>query len=700
MRRKKMSFTTRYVLAFGLLMLTANIILGAAILFQTQATLKDLINTNMLDVVRTAADLEDGDALAAMTEADVDSEAYCGIVDRLLVFQNHDDIKYIYIVRKESDGRYTFVVDPDPVEPGVFGEEIVVSDALIKAGNGAAAVDRSRMADRWGDYFSAFCPIFSSDGAVAAIVGIDFDPDWYNREIMQHTLMTAIITLLSVLVGGVVIFIITHNVRKRFRGLHAELSGLSEGVDRLIAEAGGVPGKADSAEVVSAEDEIGRLSGKVRMLEKDIALYGHIQKEQYYRDVVTGVPNLYYLKQFSDEKIASLWDAGTTPAIIYFDIRSMVSYNTEYGYPRGDELLKLTSDTICAAFPDALAGRGEGDHFIVIDKYDDTIEEKALEINDTVKREAFGRTTGIQCAIVRMKPGMKAIEGIQCARNTLKKIGNDLNVVSRLHSYEEDNDLLSGRIVQSFDEALEKGWVKVFYQPILDVGTQKIAAFEGLARWIDPERGMISPGQFIPVLSRYHLLHKLDLYMVEQICREVRIRDEAGLPRIPVSVNFSAQDFDYINVADELNKTLDKYKLPRDTIFVEITEQDLATATDHFTEQLRRIQENGYKLWLDDFGSGYSSLNVFGQYPIDRIKFDMDLVRHLDDNGGANRVIMKHIVQMCREINVHTLSEGVETPEQYRFLKEISCELVQGFYFFRPEPVEKVIETIQGSIAR
>ena len=97
MRRKKMSFTTRYVLAFGLLMLAANIILGAAILFQTQATLKDLINTNMLDVVRTAAELEDGDALAAMTEADVDSEAYRGIVDRLLVFQNHDDIKYIYI---------------------------------------------------------------------------------------------------------------------------------------------------------------------------------------------------------------------------------------------------------------------------------------------------------------------------------------------------------------------------------------------------------------------------------------------------------------------------------------------------------------------------------------------------------------------------------------------------------------------------
>jgi EAL domain-containing protein (putative c-di-GMP-specific phosphodiesterase class I) len=183
--------------------------------------------------------------------------------------------------------------------------------------------------------------------------------------------------------------------------------------------------------------------------------------------------------------------------------------------------------------------------------------------------------------------------------------------------------------------------------------------------------------------------------MVEQICREYQIRKEAGLPEIPVSVNFSAQDFDYVNVADALNGTLEKYNLPRSSIIVEITEQDLAQATDHFREQLGRIHDSGYLLWLDDFGSGYSSLNVFGQYHVDRIKFDMDLVRHLDENNGANRVIMKHIVRMCQEIGVHTLAEGVETQEQYQFLKEIGCELVQGFYFFKPEPVDVVISNIR-----
>ena len=696
MKRRRLSFTTRYVLVVGLLMLIANIILGIAVLFQTESTLRGLINKDMLDVARTAADLLDGDTLTSLTEADVDGEVYRDIENKLIVFQNHEEIRYIYAVKKTDDGRFIFTVDPDPVEPGVFGEEIVVSDALIQAGSGTAAVDLAPVKDRWGNYYSAYCPVFGSDGSVAGIVGVDFDADWYNKEIIQHTVIIAIISLLSVLVGGVVVFIISHNVRKRFTDLHAELSSLSSGLDQLITEAGGVSERTAQTESESAEDEIGRLSDKIQMMQKDIAFYEHIQKEQYYRDAVTGTPNLVYLKQFADDKLDGLWAAGETPAIYYFDIRSMVSYNTEYGYPRGDALLKLTSDTIVSAFPEALAGRGEGDHFIVIDKYDDTIEQKALQINDTVKREAYGRTTGIQCAIVIMQQGMKAADGVQCARNTLKKIGSDLNIVSQVHSYEDDKDILTGSIVRSFDEALQNGWIKVFYHPILDTGTGKVSVFEGLARWIDPKEGMISPGQFIPVLSRYHLLHKLDLYMVEKICQEVRVRDEAGLPRIPVSVNFSAQDFDYINVAEALNRILEKYSLPKSSIIVEITEQDLAQATDHFMEQLRRIHDTGYQLWLDDFGSGYSSLNVFGRYPVDRIKFDMDLVRHLDDNDGANRVIMKHVVQMCREIDVHTLAEGVETREQDQFLKEIHCELEQGFLFFRPEPVEKVVSSIQS----
>ena len=500
------------------------------------------------------------------------------------------------------------------------------------------------------------------------------------------------------LICGVVVFLITHNVRKRFRNLHAELAALSSSVDHLLTDAGGVSDNVAFDETASSEDEIGKLSEKIQTMQKDITVYERIQKDKYYNDATTGIPNLIFIKQFADEKIEKLWASQETPAVIYFDVRSMVSYNTEYGYSRGDELLRLTAEAIVSAFPSALAGRGEGDHFIVIDAYDDEIEHKAVQINDTVKKKAYGHTTGIQCAIVRMLRGMKTVDGMERARNTMKKIGDDLNVVSRLHSYEDDDDSLTLSIVQRFDEAIQKGWVKVYYQPIVRCSTKKVSILEALARWVDPEKGVISPGVFIPILSRYHLLHKLDLYMVEQICREFHVRKEAGVPMIPVSVNFSAQDFDYVSVADALNKTLEQYGIPRSSIIVEITEQDLAQATDHFKEQLRRIRDSGYRLWLDDFGSGYSSLNVLGQYHVERIKFDMDLVRHLDDNNGANRSIMKHTVSMCREIGIHTLAEGVETKEQYLFLKEIDCELVQGFYFYKPKTLEKVISGGAGRV--
>ena len=219
-------------------MLIANIILGIAVLFQTESTLRGLINKDMLDVARTAADLLDGDTLTSLTEADVDGEVYRDIETKLIAFQNHEEVRYIYAVKKTDDGRYIFTVDPDPVGPGVFCEEIVVSDALVQAGSGTAAEDLAPVKDRWGNYYSAYCPVFGSDGNVAGIVGVDFDADWYNKEIIQHTVIIAIISLLSVLVGGVVVFMISHNVRKRFTDLHAELSRLSSGLDQLITDSG------------------------------------------------------------------------------------------------------------------------------------------------------------------------------------------------------------------------------------------------------------------------------------------------------------------------------------------------------------------------------------------------------------------------------------------------------------------------------
>ena len=411
----------------------------------------------------------------------------------------------------------------------------------------------------------------------------------------------------------------------------------------------------------------------------------------FYTDAVTGLPNLNFLRQFAEEKLQDMRLCEKTPVLLYFDVKSMHSYNTHYGYEKGDELIALIGNTLREHFPDTFIGRCEDDHFVILDEFtsEERIREQISEADKEIRRTAFGNTDGICAGVCVIAPELKAAQAFDFARQALKDIGADMNICCSFYSMEKDDRYWRERyIIENFETALKNRWIKVYYQPILRTKSEKITILEALARWIDPCRGMISPAEFIPVLSHYHMLYLLDLYMVESVCMEFGLREETGLPTIPVSVNFSAQDFDYVDVPEKIKEILGRYGVDPGKIIVEITEQDIAKGTDHFKKQLRQIRANGHRLWIDDFGSEYSSLKVFSLYDIDRIKFDMDLIRHLDENNGANRRIMKAIVNVCREIGVHTLAEGVETEAQLEFLREIDCDMVQGYYFFKPDPLD------------
>ena len=183
--------------------------------------------------------------------------------------------------------------------------------------------------------------------------------------------------------------------------------------------------------------------------------------------------------------------------------------------------------------------------------------------------------------------------------------------------------------------------------------------------------------------------------MFEQVCREVIVRHENGLQLMPVSVNFSRQDFDHADVVDRMDEIYEQSgvgKLVEKNFFIiEITEQDVASDPQSCQLQVRKIKDSGYRLWLDDFGSGYSSFSMFSKFKFDLIKYDMELIRHLDDNDGANRLILKDLIHLAKELKIHTLIEGVETEEQLEFVKEIGCELVQGYYYHKPELLAEIL---------
>ena len=427
--------------------------------------------------------------------------------------------------------------------------------------------------------------------------------------------------------------------------------------------------------------------------------YTLFQKDQFYSDSTTGLPNINYLHEFADEKVAKIRSYGKTAALIYFDVKGLHSYNNQYGYERGDDLLRLISDVLKDEFPQALIVRGTDDHFIVVTEYRsmEALTGKIESANKKVKTGAYGNALGVQAGICLYDDEMVSTTAIVQARHAHKRIGSDLNTIYMIYSPETGTQYWNQRyILESFDTALKQGWIKIFYQMITRVRTSKSAAFEALARWVDPVRGTISPGEFIPVLEKYHLLHRLDLYMVEQFLMEYREREKAGLPLVPVSINFSAQDFDHADIVCSLNELFEKYQVGKDNVIIEITEQDIATASDHFKQQLHDLRTNGYRLWLDDFGSGYSSLNVLSQYDVDVLKIDLEFLRHLDDHDGANRHIMRSIVEVAGKLGIRTLAEGVETEEHFRFLQEIGCDFAQGFYFSRPESLASILFRIKN----
>ena len=290
--------------------------------------------------------------------------------------------------------------------------------------------------------------------------------------------------------------------------------------------------------------------------------YDIFRQDHFYRDPLTGLPNINYMQEFANERLHALRLDGKTPMLVYSDVNFMQFYNNQYGFAKGNELLCIVADVLSRLFPDALVARGADDHFILIDEFcgEEELSRRMLEANRRIRQEASGNTTGIQAGVVNMGEKMDVYQAIDHAKSALKRIGSDLNRSFRFHSQQADVEYWNQRyIVENLDRALSERWIRVFYQGILRLETGKTAAFEALARWNDPGRGTISPGDFIPVLEKYHLLYKLDLYMMKQVLLELNDRLTAGLPLLPVSVNFAAQDFDYRNIPEEIeNIILDK----------------------------------------------------------------------------------------------------------------------------------------------
>ena len=251
---------------------------------------------------------------------------------------------------------------------------------------------------------------------------------------------------------------------------------------------------------------------------------------------------------------------------------------------------------------------------------------------------------------------------------------------------------LEAFIKKNYKNALNQHEIQTFYQPVIRTSSRQLCSFEALARWIDPEIGMIYPDEFIPVLEKEGMIHLLDMFILRQVCARIRSSLTLGEIPIPVSVNLSRLDFTLCDIFTTADDIVSEYQIPHDFIYFEITESVVAEQKELITGIVNRFRSAGYQIWMDDFGSAYSSLNVLKEFSFDELKMDMSFLRPFT---LRSKRIVTAIIRMAKVIDIHTLAEGVETEEQFAYLRDIGCEKVQGYYFGEPMPYEIALSNIE-----
>ena len=421
--------------------------------------------------------------------------------------------------------------------------------------------------------------------------------------------------------------------------------------------------------------------------EKLLELSGQTAPEpkEYNTDELTGLHNMKYFRLKAPELIRAYFDGGKNPYCIYFNIRNFHTYNETYGFSGGDRMLKSISRILQDTFPYGMVSRFESDHFVVITAQED-LEEKIKRMTVRINNIRRGIIVEIKAGVYKIRDTELDISVVcDCAKLACDSIKREYGSTVQFYDGKMDEKLhLQEHILASFDDALNAGYIKVYFQPVVDVRTGKVSSLEGLTRWEDPEYGTLSPANFLYVLEEQHLIHKLDSFMIKKVCESLRERKERGEELVPVSLNLSRLDFELTDIVQVIEEAVEENDIPHGMLRFELTESLIAVDMEAMKRESERLRKHGFNVWMDAFGAGYSSLKVLKDFALDGLKIDMDMIRSIDDDRAL--VIVSSVIDMARQLGIPALTKGVETKEQLEFLKKAGCDLAQGYLFGKPSP--------------
>ncbi len=387
--------------------------------------------------------------------------------------------------------------------------------------------------------------------------------------------------------------------------------------------------------------------------------------------------------------------------LIYFDVQRFKIINDMFGIAEGDRLLIHIANVISEFVKDiGICCRIGSDRFALFLPIseagpDAQIEELLSSIEAYSLPFEITCNAGIYIINDKTLSAVATIDRAILAQSSIKG-----SYTKRYNYYNEDLRrilLTEQEITGMMRTALEEEQFVVYYQPQYNHSTGMLVGAEALVRWLHPEKGLIPPINFIPIFEKNGFITQLDLYVFERVCRFIRKCLDRKLPVVPISTNLTRYDIFSPNFIEGLEEARQKYNVPSRYIRVEITESAALGNSQFINEAVRKLHRYGFIVEMDDFGSGYSSLNILKDIDFDMFKLDMKFLLSDDDNNGRGGTILSSVVRMVNWLSLPIIAEGVETVKQADYLRSIGCDYIQGYLYAKPLPEDQYTQLLSNS---
>lgn len=414
------------------------------------------------------------------------------------------------------------------------------------------------------------------------------------------------------------------------------------------------------------------------------------------RDNVTGGKNK---KEF--ERVSSMLLKGEGEfVVVYANVDRFKLINDAYGEEEGDQVLRRIHEVIDAEMLrwDEVSGRIMADNFGMMMRFHSMtkLEHRLSRINDELAelKDKDGNGYGIKMyfGVYEVDDKTEAVSMmLEKANLALKRVLQSPQHLISMGVYDDEERVRLSRekeLEMKMERALRNGEFVPFLQPKYELVNETIGGAEALVRWFDPVEGMIFPNEFIPLFEKNGFIVELDLYMFEQVCKIVEGWSEKGYRNVPISVNMSRGHFSVPGFFERYREILSRYNVPKNSIEIELTESLFYSEMSMLNDLINQIHDEGMLCSIDDFGSGYSSLNMLKDVKVDALKLDRVFFMEAEDDRRGKSVVHS-VLHLAQELELRTISEGVEVRSQVDYLKEMECDYIQGFIFARPMPVSE-----------